>query len=329
MANWSGGLTLNVSDLKYNSLPFVWRNHPKPHLMPQQAFKHLQRRPALIWGGKGRKGARPLNVAIEMWRRQNACSDRSPSARHTANATEISTLPSGPFFVDHAIGFSKPSTVLRMLIGFACKWFGQSGQAFKISIQVLWHGTKSGAYRKSLPDVRDVSMSSDRWRWAFVKECWLDRPRDHLSVWESVDVSPVSHSKFARGFLPGVVWCCVWFVFPFHVKFALLRISSWLLLNDKSLDDRPRAQKNPCLSYLCLVSGCTTALYNVEMADNGVEPRTSTTLITQTFPMPDTPCQLWWNWLDHLWVEAIEAYLAHRPELRRGFSKTLPDLQFV
>ena len=23
------------------------------------------------------------------------------------------------------------------------------------------------------------------------------------------DVSPVSHSKFARGFLPGVVWCCV------------------------------------------------------------------------------------------------------------------------
>ena len=29
-----------------------------------------------------------------------------------------------------------------------------------------------------------------------------------------------------------------------------------------------------------------TALYNVEMADNGVEPRTSTTLIMQTFPMP-------------------------------------------
>ena len=49
MANWSGGLTLNVSDLKYNSLPFVWQNHPKTHLMPQQAFKHLQRRPALIW----------------------------------------------------------------------------------------------------------------------------------------------------------------------------------------------------------------------------------------------------------------------------------------
>ncbi len=38
---------------------------------------------------------------------------------------------------------------------------------------------------------------------------------------------------------------------------------------------------------------------------------------------------LWWSWLDHLWVEAIEAYLAHRPELRRGFSKTLSDLQFV
>ena len=108
MANWSGGLTLNVSDLKYNSLPFVWRNHPKPHLMPQQAFKHLQRRPALLWGGKGRKGGRPLNVAIEMWRRENACSDRSPSARHTANTTEISTLPSGPFTVDHAIEFSKP-----------------------------------------------------------------------------------------------------------------------------------------------------------------------------------------------------------------------------
>ena len=108
MANWSGGLTLNVSDLKYNSLPFVWRNHPKPHLMPQQAFKHLQRRPALIWGGKGRKGGRPLNVAIEMWRRQNARSDRSPGARHTANTTEISTLPSGPFIVDHAIEFRKP-----------------------------------------------------------------------------------------------------------------------------------------------------------------------------------------------------------------------------
>ena len=43
-----------------------------------------------------------------MWRRQNACSDRSPSARHTANTTEISTLPSGPFTVDHAIEFSKP-----------------------------------------------------------------------------------------------------------------------------------------------------------------------------------------------------------------------------
>ena len=52
MANWSGGPTLNVSDSKCNSLPFVWRNHPKPHLMPQQAFKHLQRRPALIWRGK-------------------------------------------------------------------------------------------------------------------------------------------------------------------------------------------------------------------------------------------------------------------------------------
>ena len=33
-------------------------------------------------------------------------------------------------------------------------------------------------------------------------------------------------------------------------------------------------------------SGCTTALYNFEMADNGVEPCTSTTVIRQTFPMP-------------------------------------------
>ena len=54
MANWSGGPTLNVSDLKCNSLPFVWWNHPKPHLMRQQAFKHLQHRPDLVWGGKGR-----------------------------------------------------------------------------------------------------------------------------------------------------------------------------------------------------------------------------------------------------------------------------------
>jgi len=29
-----------------------------------------------------------------------------------------------------------------------------------------------------------------------------------------------------------------------------------------------------------------TALYNVEMADNGVEPRTSTTVIMRTFSMP-------------------------------------------
>ena len=68
----------------------------------------IQKKTMLIWGGKGRKGGRPLNVAIEMWRRQNACSDRSPSAPHTANTTEISTLPSGPFIVDHAIEFSKP-----------------------------------------------------------------------------------------------------------------------------------------------------------------------------------------------------------------------------
>ena len=95
---------IDVSDLKYKSLPFVWRNHPKPHLMPQTAFKHLQCLTALlIWGGKGRKG-----VAIEMWRRQNACSDRCPSARHTGNTTDISTLPSGRLIVDHAIEFSKP-----------------------------------------------------------------------------------------------------------------------------------------------------------------------------------------------------------------------------
>ena len=82
--------------------------HPKPHLMPRQAFKHLQRPPTLVRGGKGRKEGRPLNVAIEMWTGQNACSDRSPGAQHTANTTEISTLPSGRFIGDHAIEFSKP-----------------------------------------------------------------------------------------------------------------------------------------------------------------------------------------------------------------------------
>ena len=34
------------------------------------------------------------------------------------------------------------------------------------------------------------------------------------------------------------------------------------------------------------LAGCTTALYNVTMADNGVEPRTSTTVIMRTFSMP-------------------------------------------
>ena len=34
--------------------------------MPQQAFKHPQRRPALIWGAEGRKGGRPLSIAIEV-----------------------------------------------------------------------------------------------------------------------------------------------------------------------------------------------------------------------------------------------------------------------
>ena len=43
-----------------------------------------------------------------------------------------------------------------------------------------------------------------------------------------------------------------------------------------------------------LVPGCTTALYNLKMANNGVEPGTSTTAFMRTFPMP-TPhvnCQL-------------------------------------
>ena len=40
------------------------------------------------------------------------------------------------------------------------------------------------------------------------------------------------------------------------------------------------------LNLASLVSGRTTALYKVEMADNGVEPCTSTTATRQTFPMP-------------------------------------------
>ena len=40
------------------------------------------------------------------------------------------------------------------------------------------------------------------------------------------------------------------------------------------------------LNLARLVSGCTTALYTVEMADNGVKPRTSTTAMMRTFPMP-------------------------------------------
>ena len=84
-----------------------FRGHPKPHLMPRQAFKHLQRPPTLVRRGKGRKEGRPLNVAIEMWRGQNACSDRSPCTRHTANTKEISTLPSRRFIEDHASQFSK------------------------------------------------------------------------------------------------------------------------------------------------------------------------------------------------------------------------------
>jgi len=34
------------------------------------------------------------------------------------------------------------------------------------------------------------------------------------------------------------------------------------------------------------VSGCTTALYTVEIADHGVEPRASTTVTSGTVPMP-------------------------------------------
>ena len=83
VANWSGSLTLDVSDLEYKSLhlPFVWRNHPKLHLIPQTAFQHLQRRTALICGGKGRKGVRPLNGAIEMWRRQWSLEFSKPRVR--------------------------------------------------------------------------------------------------------------------------------------------------------------------------------------------------------------------------------------------------------
>ena len=40
------------------------------------------------------------------------------------------------------------------------------------------------------------------------------------------------------------------------------------------------------LNVASLVSGCTTALYNIKMADNGVEPRTSTAVIMRTFSMP-------------------------------------------
>ena len=40
------------------------------------------------------------------------------------------------------------------------------------------------------------------------------------------------------------------------------------------------------LNLTSLVSGCTSALYNLQMADNGVEAPTSTTVITRTFPMP-------------------------------------------
>ena len=40
------------------------------------------------------------------------------------------------------------------------------------------------------------------------------------------------------------------------------------------------------LNLASLVPGCTTGLYNVKMADNGVEPRTSTTAIMRTFSMP-------------------------------------------
>ena len=47
------------------------------------------------------------------------------------------------------------------------------------------------------------------------------------------------------------------------------------------------------LSLASLVSGCTTALYTVEMADNGVEPRTSTTVTIGyhwNIPNAHTPC---------------------------------------
>ena len=40
------------------------------------------------------------------------------------------------------------------------------------------------------------------------------------------------------------------------------------------------------LNLASFVSGCTTALYTVEIAGNGVEPRTSTTVTSGTVPMP-------------------------------------------
>ena len=50
-----------------------------------------------------------------------------------------------------------------------------------------------------------------------------------------------------------------------------LRVSSWWITR---------------LKLASLVPGCTTALYNLKMADNGVEPRTFTTAFMGTFPMP-------------------------------------------
>ena len=93
VANWSGSLTLDVSDLKYKSLPFVWRNHPKPHLIPQTAFKHLQRRTALFAEEKGEKGSAPLTV-------QSRCAVSKCTAycKHNRNLNS-------PFW---SLGFSKP-----------------------------------------------------------------------------------------------------------------------------------------------------------------------------------------------------------------------------
>ena len=68
-----------------------------------------------------------------------------------------------------------------------------------------------------------------------------------------------------------------------EVKCVLWQVSKWTAYCKHN-----RNLNSPfwSLELASLVSGCTTALYNVTMADNGVEPRTSTTVIMRTFSMP-------------------------------------------